>query len=421
MKRSVVSSPLPSPDTDSVMSTNLPENDSDSSRRVAGHPESAREARPSLPRRARRVLLGLETSGPGGAEQMILQLAEALRALGTEVEIATMQPGWMTERAAELDLPVWIEAQRPGVDWNWVVRMRRRMRSAGIDVFHGHEFEMNAYGGLAARLAGIPSVATLHGVVAGTDRRHVFAYRLMRLLGQRPIAVSAELWSALAPRIWARDLKPNVILNGTPVPPRKTPDARQAERLAARRELIQEGLAIDSDRPLLIAIGNLYPVKDHASLLRAIAHQPDVQVAIAGRGDEEANLLNLAHELGVADRFHLLGLRRDVQRLLAAADLFVHPSRNEGLPLAILEAMAAQTPIVASCVGGIPEALVHREMAELVPPESPNELGQAIEALLARPEQRERYVEAAWREARERFSVESMARGYQEVYEQVLA
>ena len=104
-----------------------------------------------------------------------------------------------------------------------------------------------------------------------------------------------------------------------------------ASRLEVQIEVAKHG--IGSQGPLLVAIGNLYPVKDHASLIRAVAMLPGVQLAIAGRGQEQDALRRLSVELGTADRVHLLGLRDDVERILRAADVFVQPSRAEGLPL----------------------------------------------------------------------------------------
>ncbi len=128
---------------------------------------SEREAFP------RRIALGLGTSGPGGAEQLVLQLASALREQGATPVIATLQPGWMTERAQRSGFPVWIEPQRRGPDPGWVLRLARRLRRERIDLLHSHEFEMNAYGGAAAALARVPNVATLHGSVWGVERfRH---------------------------------------------------------------------------------------------------------------------------------------------------------------------------------------------------------------------------------------------------------
>ncbi len=368
------------------------------------------------PGRALRVLIGLETSGPGGAEHMVLQLAEGLRALGVSVELATMQTGWMTERADRAGLATWIRAQRAGPDPIWVARLRSELRRGRFDLFHGHEFEMNAYGGLAAWLAGLPSVATLHGSVAGTDARHLLAYRVLGLLGQRTVAVSHELLEQLAPRLGRRRRTPDVIHNGTRVPARASLASRRERREQARR-----GLDLPSEGPLLLAVGNLYPVKDHATLLRAAAGLEGVRVAIAGRGEQEDSLRGLASELGIADRVHLLGLRDDVDRLLAAADVFVQPSRSEGLPMAILEALAAQTPVVATSVGGVGEAIEDGRNGLLVEPGRPDRLGAVLGRLLSDETLAERFASAGWQRAHDEFSIESMAAGYLSLYRRMLA
>src|SRR5205807_4507369 len=119
---------------------------------------------------------------------------------------------------------------------------------------------------------------------------------------------------------------------------------------------------------------------DAMSLLTS---HPDVHLAIAGRGDLADALSARARELGVAGRLHLLGLRSDVADVLAAADLFVLPSLSEGLPLALLEAMFAGLPIVASRVGEIPTALVDGECGVLVPPGDPAALAAAQARLLS--------------------------------------
>lgn len=361
----------------------------------------------------RKIVLGIETSGPGGAERTVLHLADGLRGLGIEVIMATMQRGWMTERAEDLGVPVWIEPQGKGLDPRWVWRLRSRLAREGIDLFHGHEYEMNVYGGLAARLAGLPTIATLHGSVAGTEARHTLVYRVLRLLGQRPIAVSNDLWTSLAPSLGWSSRTPQVIHTGTSVPPRLHADRRQQIRVEARREL-----GIAGSGPLLLAIGNLYPVKDHATLLRAAAALEDARIAIAGRGSEHENLVQLGAELGLADRLHLLGLRDDIPRLLAAADILVHPSLSEGLPLAILEAMASQTPVVATRVGGVSEAVDHGRTGLLVPAGDPRALAAALRELLDKDDLRMRFADAAWERASREFSVESMSAHYLAVYQQ---
>lgn len=154
--------------------------------------------------------------------------------------------------------------------------------------------------------------------------------------------------------------------------------------------------------------------------MRAVADLPDARVVIAGRGQEEENLLRLASELGITERVHLLGLRDDIERVLAAADVFVQPSLSEGLPLAILEAMAAGRPIVATRVGGVAEAVVHGETGLLIEPAAPEELTSVLKELLAAPERLEAMGKAARMRAEAEFSVRAMAERYAEIYGELL-
>ncbi|MBY0399199.1 glycosyltransferase, partial [Myxococcota bacterium] len=318
---------------------------------------------------------------------MVVRLAVALRDLGHEPIIATLREGWMTERAEISGIPVWILPQRPGLDLPWILRFARRMSRERIDVLHSHEFAMNVFGGVAAVLARVPSVSTIHGKHWITDRgRRVLAYRILARLGVAVVAVSADLAEYLSSGLGMSRDEIRLVHNGIPMPVGAlTPDRAEARR----------SIDLPPDGPLVVAVGNLYPVKDHATLLRALAQLPAARVAIAGRGDEEENLRRLASELGIASRVHLLGLRSDVDRILAAADLFVQPSRSEGLPLAILEAMAAGLPVVATRVGGMGEATLEGVTGLLVEPGRPDDLAQALRTLLDDPDRRRQMGAAA--------------------------
>jgi len=374
--------------------------------RVRGETRDA--ATPSL----RRVLLGIGSSGPGGAEQMVLRLAEGLRVLGLDPVVASMRPGWMTARAEQAGFPVWIAPQRKGPDPLWVVRFARRLRREGVELLHTHEFDMNVYGGVAAALARVPHLATFHGRVWGLERaRDVAAYRLVRALGSQLQAVSRDLAGFVAARLRLAPEEVPVIHNGIPIRPRLTPDRRETVRAGVRAEL-----GLPAEAPLLLAVGNLYPVKDHATALRALDRLPGVHLAIAGRGKEEDPLRRLAAELGIAERVHLLGLRDDIQRLLDAADAFVHPSRSEGLPLAILEGMEAALPVVATRVGGIPEAVIEGGTGHLVPPGDPKALAEAISRLLEAADRGAALGGAGRARAEEEFSVERMTDRHLRLY-----
>ena len=329
-----------------------------------------------------RVVLAIESSGPGGAENVVLRLAAALRRRGDEPIVATLRPGWMTQRAEEAGIPVWIAPQRPGLDLAWIGAFARRMRRERIDVLHTHEFAMNVFGGVAALLragagglddprspldrraaaarVGLPDPASARH----PDRRGLGGPRGLPRAGLRPLARGARRRPQRHPAAAA------------------IPDGERAGRRAAARR----ALGVPDGGALCVAVGNLYPVKDHATLLRAQAELPDARVAIAGRGDEEAPLRRLAGELGLADRLHLLGLRDDVDTVLAAGDVFVQPSRSEGLPLAVLEAMAAGLPVVATRVGGVAEAVAEGETGYLVPSGDPPALAAALRKVLAAPD-----------------------------------
>jgi glycosyltransferase involved in cell wall biosynthesis len=362
-----------------------------------------------------RIVLALESSGPGGAEHVLLQLSRELRRAGREVTIATMREGWMTDRARAEKIPIWVVPQRRGLDPLWIPRFARRLRREGIELLHSHEFAMNVYGGAAARLAGIPSVATLHGKSYATEaRRRLVAYRWLHRGGMPLVAVSKDLASFLAPRLGLAESELRVVYNGIEVLSEPSCSDRGAARESVRSEL-----GLDADVELVLAVGNLYPVKDHASLCRAVSHRTSLHLAIAGRGPEEASLRRLAAELGCPERIHLLGLRDDVGRLLLAADLFAQSSRSEGLPLAVLEAMGAGAAVVATRVGGIPEAVVDGESGLLVPAGDPEALGAAIGRLIDDPTLRADLAREGRRRVIERFSLAAMADAYGRLYREL--
>ncbi len=355
-----------------------------------------------------RVVLALESSGPGGAEHMVLQLARELRRLGDAPVIATMRPGWMTERAAKAGIPVWIVPQRPGFDPLWIPRFALRLRRERIDVVHSHEFAMNIYAGAAARLAGLPTVATLHGKHWATEAPAPGA-RLPRAAPARHEARGRLRGPGRLPRRRTRGAA------------RRDPGRLQRHRAAAAarsgasdrrlRDAVRAELGLAPQAELALAVGNLYPVKDHATLLRAAALRPALAVAIAGRGAEEERLRALAAELGIAERVRLLGLRDDIPRLLAAADVFVQPSLSEGMPLAVLEAMAASLPVVASRVGGVHEAVADGETGRLVPSGRPPELAAALAAVLDSADRGAGLGRAGRRRVEAVFSAPAMAQG----------
>jgi glycosyltransferase involved in cell wall biosynthesis len=165
--------------------------------------------------------------------------------------------------------------------------------------------------------------------------------------------------------------------------------------------LSRVGLDTPSAAPLLLAMGRLHENKAFDILLRALPGIPDAWLWIAGEGPEAATLKGLARDLGVADRIRFLGWRDDSDALMRAADIFICPSRHEPLGNVVLEAWAAEKPVIAAASAGPAELLGNDERGVLVPVDQPAELAQAILDLMANPDRASRLA-AAGRAAYER-------------------
>jgi glycosyltransferase involved in cell wall biosynthesis len=182
----------------------------------------------------------------------------------------------------------------------------------------------------------------------------------------------------------------------------------------------REGLPLRG--PVLVCVSNFFAYKGHEDLVAAVAKVaedfPDATYVLIGRnaGALEGTRA-LAEDLGVLPRIRFAGPRADVFDFLRAADLFVHPSHQEGFSNAILEAMAAGLPVVACDVGGNPEAVADGETGRLVPPRCPEELAEAISELLGDEGKRRAMGEAGKRRAEERFSLGRMVAEIEAMYE----
>jgi glycosyltransferase involved in cell wall biosynthesis len=151
-----------------------------------------------------------------------------------------------------------------------------------------------------------------------------------------------------------------------------------------------------------------------------IQAHPSTGFVIVGRGDEERALRELAAASSSADRIHFLGERSDVTEILAASDLFVLPSLNEGLSLAMLEAMAIGVPVVATAVGGASDILTPGQTGWLVPPGDPDALAEAVLEALEQPERARQFAERAREMVETEFSIETHAQRLESLYQQIL-
>jgi glycosyltransferase involved in cell wall biosynthesis len=356
----------------------------------------------------------IESDGPGGAERMLASIAAELQAGGSHnvVIVPAAGEGWLARELSgtgvqfelyRLDRPFSPPFAR------WMADVFRRHR---ITLAHSHEFTMAVYGAWAARRAGIGHLFTMHGSRYYAERlRRRVALRAACFISSSVVSVSRNLARHLAHDLWIRPSRIVTIPNGVRPPALVQSSLRQELGLAG------------TDR-LVVAVGNLYPVKGHRYLLEALAQlasrYPALHVAIAGRGELEESLRTRARELDVAGRFHLLGLRSDIANVLAGADVFALPSLSEGVPLALLEAMLAGRPVVASAVGEVPIVLDGGRAGFLVPPQDTAALATALSTLLSNDVLTRRLAAAAQTRALERYTFDAMMESYAALYRKAL-
>jgi glycosyltransferase involved in cell wall biosynthesis len=292
-----------------------------------------------------------------------------------------------------------------------LVRALRRERPV---VFHAHQtWSLSCrYGIVAAALARVPArVASAQLFVEmprllAVDAQHALISRCLH----RHVAVSRHVAGRLHDRLGVAAAKITVI-----------PNAVEPRAPTQRDDALRARLGVRGDRALALTVARLEEQKGITHLLDAAAMLPDVVFAIAGEGPERDGLVAKAASLGLSERVHWLGHRDDVPALLAAADLFVLPSLNEGLPLAAMEAMLAGVPIVATDAGGTGEVVRAGVTGMLVPPGDPRALADAIRALRDDPE-RARHLAAAARGLIEReHSTAAMVAATSRLYDELLA
>jgi glycosyltransferase involved in cell wall biosynthesis len=359
----------------------------------------------------------IESDGPGGAERMLASVAAELQSAGSDnlVLVPAGGEGWLARELSGTRVQVETYRLDRPFSPRFAKWLAARFREHRIMLAHSHEFSMAVYGTWAARLAGgTAHLFTMHGTRYYAERlRRRIALRAACQFSSAAVCVSQQLARLLARDLWIRPSRVVSIPNGVRPPPR-----------GATQSSLRDELGLASTDRLVVAVGNLYPVKGHRYLLEALAHlgprHPELHVAIAGRGELDAPLRARARELQVDGRFHLLGLRSDIPNVLASADVFVLPSLSEGLPLALLEAMLAGRPVVATSVGEVPIVLDGGRAGLLVHPEDAPGLATAVSSLLSDPALARRVSAAALKRATERYTLDAMMEGYLALYAKAL-
>lgn len=359
------------------------------------------------------------TLGIGGAErQLVNYLLAADRAEFRHTAVCLTSEGPLAAAVREAGVPVVVLPVRLRTLGRDLPRLAAWLRRNDAAVVHAHMHYAALWGRLAALAAGVPvRVVTEHGRELWKNRLQVALDRWLTRHTCRHIAVSED---GLRLRIAREKVAPARIVlipNGVAIP--------ELADCEGRRRRVRAELGLAAGQPVVGTVGRVVAVKGYAHLLAALtalrSRFPMVKWLLVGDGPELPGLLQEAERGGIREALLTPGFRSDVTDLLSAMDVFVMSSIREGLPVALLEAMAAARPVVVTAVGGMPDAVVHGANGLLVPPADPAALAEAIGSLLADETTASRLAAAARATAKERYSITSVARRIEDVYRQCLS
>lgn len=361
----------------------------------------------------------ISTGGYYGAERALVELATYLREHGWHSHVVALEgkgAGELVQRAAEraVAAEAFVADGRLGL-WPMLAKLRLLLERYPQAVLHSHGYKPDILLALMRVSRRFACLATCHNWISESAKMRLLEAMDKRALRafDHVVAVSDEIADALIRSGIRRDAV-SVIDNGIAAVP-ADPDARA--RIYAEFTLPATGKVV-------LHVGRLARSKRIDLLLQAISALPQelrATLLLVGDGEERERLANMVRELRLDGSVRFCGYRRDVSQLLAAADVFVLSSEKEGLPISLLEAMAAGCPIVATRVGAIPRILEDGRDGWILPANDLDGLRRALREALANPEAAQVRARSAFVKFTAGYSRDSMGARYLELYERVLA
>lgn len=360
--------------------------------------------------------------GRGGAETLLVLALPYLDRKTFDYQVGYLLP-WKDELVPPLEkagLPVFCLGQTYHADLRVIFRLARLLKEQQVDLLHIHLPYSGFVGRIAGRLAGVKHmVYTEHNVLEQYRYLSCLINKLTYFMNDLVIAVSDEVRASVLANY--RPFKqPEIITvhNGI--------DVERVDRIhhSATADDVKGELGVPRDYLIVGNVAHLYPRKGHEDLLEAaktvLTANPKVAFVIVGRGALDSQLKEKARRLGIEDNVIFTGFRTDVHSLMTTFDIFVLPSIYEGLPVALLEAMALGRPVVATGVGGIPEVVRDGVEGFLVEPRNPRVLADKILDLLRSSQLRENMSQKAIARIEESFSIEAMVQKLEALYRKLL-
>jgi len=282
------------------------------------------------------------------------------------VYICLDEAGTLGEELRTEGFPVEVLGRRDGLDWRCALRLANILKRERVDLIHAHQYTPFFYSMVARLLQRQPAVLfTEHGRHFPDYPRpkRKFANRLLLEPRDRVVAVGQAVRQALIHNEGIPASRVAVIYNGI--------DTASFHAAIHDKQNVRRELGISSSDFVILMVARLDYLKDHATAVRTIqrvvAQRPQAKLVMVGEGPERAAIQQLVDTHQLHNNVKFFGLRKDVARLLNAADLFLLTSISEGIPLTVIEAMLANLPVVATRVGGLSEVVIEGQTGFLAP------------------------------------------------------
>jgi glycosyltransferase involved in cell wall biosynthesis len=370
---------------------------------------------------SRRQTIGqvLHTLGVGGAEVLASRLAYQLQDQYRFVFACLEELNLLGEQLSDSGFKVRHIGRQSGFDWRCSARLASFLREAEVDLLHAHQYTPFFYSAIARlRYRHPPILFTEHGRPFPDYPRtkRIWANQLLLERRDRVVGVGQAVRRALIKNEGFPENRVTVICNGVDLAP--------FDRPMVDRDAVRGELGIAANALVVLQVARLDYLKDHATAIRTMEHivrrRPDAHLLLVGEGTERAAVEKQVADRNLAAHVGLLGRRRDVPRLLPASDVLLLTSISEGIPLTVIEAMAAGRPVVATNVGGVGEIVEDGTTGLLAPSGDDVGLAEHVLRLADDAALRERMGEAGRRRAHALFPESRMHEEYARLYGEML-
>jgi len=354
-----------------------------------------------------RILHTIETRGPGGAEILIVNIAKYLSDTGHSIHGLFIKDGWIREKFMDSGYETCYYPLGKSHDIFFLYEIYKFIKKYKINLIHAHEFHNSIYASIIGLLTGVQTICTFHG-----KNYHCDSFRnrmIMKFISKasKMVTVSEDIKEQICSWTNIRPSAITVIENGVFVPEKIDNGYLKTE------------LNLPDNSILIGSVGRLSKVKGHIYLIEAaqkiVADRSDVYFVISGDGPDKNILFNQIKRVGLSDKFFLLGNRNDIENILASLDIFALPSLSEGTPLALLEAMCFELPVIATRVGNNKAILKNKLGGVLSNPASVSDLVEGIFMMIDNSMHTKKFKENAIF-VKKYYSFESMMQKYVQLY-----